>query len=599
MNRVLTFAIFFVLISTGLLFAQSPKKAFKSLKKGDLDKAKEIFDEIIAENKDMADMTAAYYGLSKIYSTKEYSAFSNDKAYEMIKKALDLHKTLEEGQVNDLAKSEITYNSMFMQRLLIESAFVNNAKAENTVESMNDVIKKLPNADNIKDAVKRRDQLAFNKAVIKNSEEAITEFIKKYPKADQTEDAKKIQARLIFEKVRAKNNVEAFQEFIDQYPNSEQLSEAITLRNQLAYIGMLEKSKEIQAISIEKNKAEIKNRTNQRNNFIIGMILLVLLVFVTLFGLIKRTKANRILAIQKKEIEEKNSFLENANQEINRQKNIILARSKEITDSINYAKKIQEAILRIDEEMEKLLPQSFILFKPKDIVSGDFYWISEKDNKVLITAADCTGHGVPGGFMSLICTSILNEVVMEKGIIKTNVILDEVRKGIIKSLNQRGNPGEQKDGMDAALCSYDKEKNILSFSGANNPLYLIRKGNEPLKYFNGTEAKPDIIDQDHVLFHIRPDKQPIGYHGGKEHPFTEHLVQLNKGDSLYLFSDGYVDQFGGIKGKKFKSKQLKYLLLSIQDNNIEDQKYILDKTIEDWRGDHEQIDDICIVGFRV
>src|ERR1051326_1606341 len=252
-----------------------------------------------------------------------------------------------------------------------------------------------------------------------------------------------------------------------------------------------------------------------------------------------------------KEIRDKNAIIEQKN--------------KDITDSINYAQRIQQAILSDRDEVKKYFPQSFILFKPKDIVSGDFYWFTHRDGTTFIAAADCTGHGVPGGFRSMIGNSFLNEVVNEKNIHRPDLILNELREKIIRSLRQKGESLENKDGMDISLCAI--KDNELLFSGANNPLWLVR--NKELKEFSA-------------------DKQPIGFHPNLK-PFSLNKFSLEEGDMLYLFSDGYADQFGGPKRKKFMYRQFEELLLSVQDKEMNEQKRILDEKIEDWRGKLEQI----------
>ena len=281
---------------------------------------------------------------------------------------------------------------------------------------------------------------------------------------------------------------------------------------------------------------------------------------------------------QKEKIESQNHQLENKN--------------KEITDSINYARRIQEAILPGEEYLKEVFnPEEhfqlsgggsssyFVLFKPKDIVSGDFFWTYQTpDNKLIWAAVDCTGHGVPGAFMSMIGNSLLNEIVVENKVRNSDEILNNLREAIIKSLKQTGEAGKQKDGMDIALCVLDKNKNSLQFSGANNPFWLIRNGE---------------------LTSYKPDKQPIGYYSEQMKPFTRQEIQLQEGDALYTFTDGYEDQFGGPKQKKFMAKQLRELLLSIQNKTMEEQKEILNLTIIDWMGDQEQIDDICVIGVKI
>lgn len=270
--------------------------------------------------------------------------------------------------------------------------------------------------------------------------------------------------------------------------------------------------------------------------------------------------------------------------EIVKQKEEIEYQNRNITDSINYAKRIQEAILPPYEIMRSRFPESFILYQPKDIVAGDFYWFSEKDRKFMVAACDCTGHGVPGAFMSLICHSLINEVVMEKSISEPNKVLDELKKGIIKSLGQKGQEGEQKDGMDMALVSLEviiedkKPVHKLAYAGANNSLYMVRKGE---------------------LIELNADKMPIGIYMGMERPFSKKEMILEPGDTIYLFTDGYADQFGGDQGKKFTKKRFKDKLIQIQGESLKTQRETLKQTLIGWAGSQQQVDDVLVIGIRI
>ena len=276
-----------------------------------------------------------------------------------------------------------------------------------------------------------------------------------------------------------------------------------------------------------------------------------------------------------------------------RDKNYIIEqKNKDITDSINYAKRIQQAILSDVDEIKRKFAESFILFKPKDIVSGDFYWFSHRENTTFIAAVDCTGHGVPGGFMSMIGNSFLNEVVNEKNILQPDLILNELREKIIKSLRQKGEVMENKDGMDISLCAL--KGNTLLFSGANNPIWIVRKS-ELVSEFD--EEQP-IRNDKYKLVEIHADKQPIGSHPNLQ-PFTLKTLSLVKGDMIYLFSDGYADQFGGPKRKKFMYRQFADHLLSIHEKSMDEQKQNLSDTIDSWRGNLEQIDDILVIGIKI
>jgi len=235
-------------------------------------------------------------------------------------------------------------------------------------------------------------------------------------------------------------------------------------------------------------------------------------------------------------------------------------------------------------ESENTTKSFFILYKPKDIVSGDFYHAlahknNSDDNELFyMCTADCTGHGVPGALMSMMGISHLNESIIEKKLVHPNDILDNMRKGIIASLNPEGSEEESKDGMDCILCAFDFKNMKLEFAAANNPLWLVREG---------------------VVLEYKPDKMPVGKYGDTMKPFTLQTVDLKKGDIVYSFTDGYADQFGGEKGKKFKYKQLQNLLLDNSAAPMDEQKKILDKAFEDWRGNLEQVDDVCVIGIRI
>jgi serine phosphatase RsbU (regulator of sigma subunit) len=268
--------------------------------------------------------------------------------------------------------------------------------------------------------------------------------------------------------------------------------------------------------------------------------------------------------ITERTLQLKNAFLE------------IEEKNKDIQDSIVYAKRIQEAILPAKELKHKLFPNAFVLYQPRDIVSGDFYWFTEKNGKRLIAAVDCTGHGVPGAFMSLIGSTILNEIVNVQGIIKPSQILNKLRDQIIHSLKQKD--GNNKDGMDISLLCFNENENIVEFAAANNPLWIIRNN--------------EVIE-------VKADKQPVGYSGFDLKDFTNHSLKLEKGDMVYLFSDGYADQFGGVKGKKYKYNTLKNFLISINHLSVAEQESKLLEEFSNWKGDLEQVDDVCIIGIKI
>jgi sigma-B regulation protein RsbU (phosphoserine phosphatase) len=256
----------------------------------------------------------------------------------------------------------------------------------------------------------------------------------------------------------------------------------------------------------------------------------------------------------------------------------IASQNKEIRASIQYASRIQKALLPPVNEFAKLLPSYFVLSKPKDIVSGDYYWIAQKDGKVIITVADCTGHGVPGAFMSLLGVSFLNEIVNKTVIIRANEILNQLRGQVIRSLHQTGSKYEAKDGIEMALCVIDFNKQKLQYSGAFRPLFVVHE-NELTEY--------------------KGDTMPIGIYEEEDQSFNNTEIQYFKGDVIYLFSDGYIDQLGGVGRKTFKSENFKKLLLNIHKLPMHHQKKKLEKEFYDWKGKNEQIDDILILGIKM
>ena len=313
------------------------------------------------------------------------------------------------------------------------------------------------------------------------------------------------------------------------------------------------KQKEIELLNKEKEKqATITYEQNKRKNTIIFSVIggLVLVVIFSIF-LFKRFRVT------------------------NQQKIVIEEKQKEITDSITYAKRIQEAILPPEPIIKKLLPNSFFLYKPKDIVSGDFYWLEQKENKILFAAVDCTGHGVPGAFVSIVGHNGLTRAINEFGLTEPAQILNKLNELVEETLRQKDN--QVRDGMDISLCCIDFSNNQLQYAGANNPLYLVRN-NE--------------------IIITKADKQPIGG-TGENKTFTNHSFEINKGDSIYIFSDGFADQFGGLKGKKYGYAQFRNFLLSIQNYSMSEQLNLMNEEFNNWKGELEQLDDVCLIGLKI
>lgn len=299
-----------------------------------------------------------------------------------------------------------------------------------------------------------------------------------------------------------------------------------------------------------------------------------------------RREKDRLEAVVKQrtlELDEKNKALEHTNAEILLQKALVEEKNRDITDSILYAEKIQRAILTSDEYLQNILPQHFVFYQPKSILSGDFYWAyGIKDERgqvkeVIYAAVDCTGHGVPGALMSMIGSALLNEIVIENGEHEVDEVLNQLRTQIISAFGQKGTIGENRDGMDMTICKWKKEAMQVEFAGAKNPLYIIRDGE---------------------LTEYKGDNQPISFYP-ELRPFSKQVIDVKSGDMLFTFSDGFMDQFGGEKEKKYLSGNFKKLLVKISGASIDDQKRLLSEAFEQWRGTLEQVDDVCVIGVRV
>ena len=304
---------------------------------------------------------------------------------------------------------------------------------------------------------------------------------------------------------------------------------------------------------------------------------------------------------QNEEIKAQAENLETANKEITQHKDKLEKSHGHITASINYARRIQNAMLPTEKLFEINFSQYFVFYQPRDIVSGDFYWFKKVNQYQIIAVADCTGHGVPGAFVSMLGISLLNEIVIKKEITRAAEVLDKLRQQIKNLLQQTGKVDEQKDGMDMALSVIDTQTNKLQFAGAHNPLYIIR--NKKFGYLNIINKKLKIIDnQDDqnpkTFISIKADKQPIGIYV-KERPFDNNEIQLYKNDILYMFSDGYADQFGHKTKHKYFIGNFRRLLISISEKSMQEQGQILEKTFTEWRGNIRQIDDVLVVGVKI
>ena len=381
------------------------------------------------------------------------------------------------------------------------------------------------------------------------------------------------------------------EEKLDKTEKSLQKTEVISNTRKFQ-INMLNKEREYQNVVIQNNRLI-------RNIFIVIILAVLAFSVLAVYSLYQKKKANALLAIQNNEIIEQRDMIESQGFDLVRSIVQIEKQNKDITSSITYAKQIQDALLPTKDILNSILAESFVLFMPRDIVSGDFYWftgysgkgaknekshrhhiklsnIPEDESGFIITAVDCTGHGVPGAFMSMIGFNLL-ETILRSGIVKPNEILNELHRSVRYLLKQ--NKSDNRDGMDMAICVIKKNGNKLEFAGAKNPLYYITNGE---------------------LFHIKGDPVPIGgLQKETQREFTMHSLDITSPTYFYIFSDGYTDQFGGSDSGKFSSKQFKELLLEIYKLPMDEQREILSQRIISWRGEEKQLDDIIVIGFKL
>lgn len=497
-----------------------------------------------------------FHKMAQIYSNLGIADSNN--AINNFKKSLEIRKKISDirGHWNDLNNIA----NLYFDKKQFKEAERYSAKALDLADKENLIHKHTRSSR----------QYAIIQKKLKNYEKAYIHYEIYVYKRDSFE---KVETRTAFAEKEKKWN----------YEKHEKQSELLKAGNDL-----LTKDKELQEERIAKQLIYIWA-------FGIGIFLFVLLVIFILRSYRQKQKANLLLSEQKKLIEDTNEELNLQNEEIASQRDQIEGIHREVSESIDYAKRLQAAILPKPNLLRSRLSDHFILFMPKDKVSGDYYWWTEVEDQIIITAADCTGHGVPGAFMSMLGISFLKEIVNKEYITQPALILKKLRREIIKTLDQKGITGEQKDGMDMALISYNKQSKKLQYSGANNPLYIISKNNLSEQLPN---AK--VFDEEYSakLFEIKPDKMPISIYE-KMTAFSNIEVQLSKGDLIYMFSDGYADQFGGPKNKKFKYKPFKRLLLENADQSLKIQRDLLKKAFDQWKADEDQIDDVVVIGLKI
>ena len=518
--------------------------------------------ELNKQNNNQNGIKTIYYNIGLIYADQE----DYEHAVENFRQGIEYARNMNQ-------KGGI-YNGLINQA----SALKNLSQHNQAVTILNEALSYAQELNNLKLVRTCYGMLAENYEALGDSENAMKYFdlfatVDKHVKAEQIkaieEKSKKEVRKAEIEKVQSQKEL------------SERSSELEKTRQTLEQTKQLtEKQKlelELNRLTISEKEAELRNK-----RLIIYGILLIFVVIIIFSILVYRQfqakkRANKKLADQNVQIFKQK-------EEIEKQRDLANKQKMDITDSIEYAKRIQTALLPPLSFIRRSLPEHFILFKPREIVSGDFYWMMNKDDKIIIAAADCTGHGVPGAFMSMLGTAFLNEIVNKivenKHVysLQANEILNQLRSYIIESLHQSGADNESKDGIDIALCVIDPDKQKLQFAGAHNPLYLIR--NNELEIIKG-------------------DRMPVSIHQKADKSFANHEIDIFKDDVIYIFSDGFVDQIGGPKKRKFMSRNFKELLLKIHEKPMDVQEQILEKTFDEWKGDYIQLDDILVIGIKL
>jgi serine phosphatase RsbU (regulator of sigma subunit) len=532
-----------VYLKMGLLFKRSK----------DLEKSSSYFNKalkIYSQSHNWKGIESCYLNLGINHSNKSY----NDLAIEYFERGLEVNK-----KTNDLNHKALLLNGMagvYYELSNLERALQYYQQVLE-ISKKNNYIDLLPNVTNNIGTV-LMEMNRFN--------EAKPYLIEAYYLSRNQKNKSELALYSSF------NLAQLYEDLGDYKSAMEYMNLYVSLNDSLNNIQNTKNLSEIEAKYQNEKKEEqnallnerLRNKSMQIYFALGGIALLSVLAFFIFRGLKEKQRANRSLEEKNKIIEEKSIIVEQQH--------------KDITDSIKYAERIQAAILPPERLWKSILPHSFVFYQPKDILSGDFYWIEETEDHIFIAAADCTGHGVPGALMSIVNYNLLNRAILEKGLTDGGKILDSINGWLTQSLHQSYQESAVRDGMDLSLCVIDKQSNMLNFAGAFNSIYLIRDG---------------------VLEELTSDKQPVGaFIEDNIKPFHNKYVQLGTGDVVYMFTDGYADQFGGEKGKKYKYKKLQALLTEIHTRSFHDQKLLVADSINTWKGNLEQIDDMLLLGFK-
>lgn len=538
---------------------------------GFYDKAIEYYKKnisICAEQRDESGMATGYGNIAIIFDERG----ELDNALLYYKKALVIFE--KEKQAMHTAACLDNMSLVFKQKKEYKTALDFNTRSYKLRESIGDTLGMLASMENLGSIF----------ISLKRYEEAISisdRVVSIASRLGAKEDVKYAYINLK-DAYEAKRDYPAANLILNKLMDLKDSLRNIDNANQIAELEAKFKTKEkeieLTEIKLTQELREVENaeKLKKKNYSIIILSIIGVFIFLLAILLLKRFKEKQQVA---EEFSKKNKAIEIQKTIIDTAYHELSEKNKDITDSIKYAKRIQEAIFPSNSHFSNLLPQAFALFKPKDIVSGDFYWVEKgKDDSVFVAVVDCTGHGVPGAFMSIVGFNLLNKAIHENKCDDPADILNQVNIDLTETLKQTFEESAVKDGMEISLCKWNKKKNELLFAGANTIIYHMR---------------------DHKINIVKGNKHPIGsFYGEQLKPYQTTRIELNQNDCVYLFSDGYADQFGGEKGKKYKYKQLEEFLLLNSVQPIHQQKELLGDEFERWRGELEQVDDVCLIGLK-
>ncbi len=530
--------------------AASVKRVLKIIEKEDYAKAEKLVDEELFNAPE--DYNFLYLKAKLLFESSEQLAFV-ENAFEQIllaEKALNKNGEDPKG---------IHPDEVYVLKAQIEKRYVHvlNKKTE---EELNKFANKHPNSSLSSYAQSLMADKELRDILQSEDLNKLEEFIINNPENPELESVITLRDELAFEKALHENTIEVYEHFMENYPEAEQYKEAENHRNNLAYIELLQKTEKLNTLTIQEQKNQIQQE--KAAQMVLAAEAKTLWVSVSILALLAFTVSIGMILIRRDRVR------------IINQKQVIEFKNNQIFDSINYAQKIQQSMLPTESALSAYVNDVFVIYRPKDIVSGDFYWCHEKDENIYLAVADCTGHGVPGSMISMMGINGLNSSLNDFGLNRPDEILNKLREKIVKAFRKEDN---RKDGMDISLCRIDKSKNMLQFSGAHNNLYIIRNGE---------------------LLELKADRQAIGYQDNMK-DFCLHEMELLKGDKLYLFTDGYIDQFGGEKGRKLMKKAFKTLLVQYSKLSMSEMKYHLDRYFDEWKGSENQLDDVCVMGVEV